>query len=62
MGRVLILNHLSEDFTDPFIQSLIKYQPRVADKFSLINRKKLAAKTFKDNNFVEKTKPFLKEN
>lgn len=59
MGRVLILNSLSEDFTDPFIQALIKYQPRVADKFSLINRKKLAAKTFKDNDFVEKNKAFF---
>lgn len=56
MGKVLILNRLSDDFTDPFTQSLMKYQPQLADKMSLVHRKKLAAKTFRDDVIVEKNK------
>jgi len=56
MGRVLILNRLSDKFADPHIDALVKYQPQIADEMSLVHRKKLAAKTFKDAVFVEKKK------
>ena len=56
MGRVLILSRASDDFVDPFVESLIKYTPRLADKLSLIPRGILAAKTFKDDVIIENNK------
>ena len=56
MGRVLILNRTSSPHRNPFLQEMIKYQPSIADKYSIVYREKLAAKTFKDNDLVEKNK------
>ena len=56
MGRVLILNRISDEFADPIAESLMKYQPQLADKMSLVHRKKLAAKTFRDDVMVEKNR------
>jgi serine/threonine protein kinase len=56
MGRVLILNRISSPHRDPFLQEMIKHQPSIADKYSIVYREKLAAKTFKDNDLVEKNK------
>ncbi|MEK6684129.1 MAG: protein kinase [Nitrospirota bacterium] len=58
MGRVLILNRVSGTgtSTEPFLEALMKNNPRLADKYSLIYREKVAAKTFKDNAFVQRNK------
>jgi hypothetical protein len=53
MGRVLILKRLSEGAKEPFMEALIR-NARIANKYSLVYRNKLAAKTFKNNDFVEK--------
>jgi serine/threonine-protein kinase len=56
MGRVLILNRVSGTSTEPFLEALMKNHARLADKYSLVYREKVAAKTFKDNAFVQRNK------
>jgi serine/threonine protein kinase len=56
MARVLILHRVSGPSTDPFLEALMKNHTRLANKYSLIYRETLAAKTFKNNDFVEKNK------
>lgn len=56
MGKVLILNRISDEFADPHIDALMKYQPQLADQMPFKYRNKLAAKTFRDDVMVENSK------
>jgi len=56
MGRVLILNRKSNFHTEDSLLEAIMRQPNMTDEYGFVYRKKLAAKTFKDDDLVERNK------